>query len=1128
MVASPNMMLFHPVSRPFRASLPTHMSYLGLRPGLSDFALSGRFDYVRLIACVLSLLVMHSCALNALAAPSKKASAPANPSDDEVLKRWTPGGNTNASDLPYRHRYTKYEGEADSDWVDGRWQDTNGGPFFTHATEIAGQPMRPKNMTLFLNAEKSVAAMFDLNDCGIRTVARAAQLKIDPSRFGLLRKPKLVGEFQANIADSPLWTTADKNGNNRKPASVSYRGLRLHDSQTLLEYNVGDVPVAETLWLDSAAPAGVILRQFEVGPDTQELSYWLIQGERNQITTRQTPIEKSVRRGDNVSLVALIEPPDSAKLVSINGGAQLRLAPRDKTTTITCVLWQGSTKDQPAVDKWRTDFKPPSQIAELRTPAGRRWGEPLSTAKIVSTDANEPYVLDDFPTPLDNPHKALFFCSGIDFFEDGTAAVCTVHGDVWLIRGLADPANTVTWQRFATGLYQPLGLKIMGGQIIVLGNNELTRLHDLNNDGEADWYESLNHDIKTFGQDHAFAMRLEADAEGRLYFLKAGAAPDGGALYRLSANAKKLERIATGFRHPFGMGLGPAGQVTVADSEGNWIPSSKIDLITPGGFYGFVDGDKPPADGQRPLRPLCYIPKVADNSCGGQIWITSDRWGDYHRNEMLHFSWGRCTMHAVLQQDVKDVHQAATVEFPNLKFTSGPAAAAFNPIDGQLYVVGLKGWQCAATRDGCLTRVRATGKPARMPSAFEVHKNGILIRFTEPLEAVAAAKRENYRVNQWNYRWTKDYGSYHYSVTEPDQVGHDAVAVDRARLLDDGKSVFLEIRGVKPVDQVHVHADLYTKDSHPLTHDIYGTINAVAEPFDIKDDGLDLPFAQDNLVAWCIVPFDAKHRGPAQRVEMLKRLGLRRVAYDWRDEHIPQFDEELSLYKKNSIDLVGFWTPVNTDKPLDEPQVAKILEALKQNEMHTQLWVMPSESLLKEIPASKQVDHAAKILRLLAEKAQQLGCTIGLYNHGGWFGNVDHQIAIIKRLERDAVWNVGIVYNLHHGHHELAEFPALLTRMQPYLYALNLNGMKTDGPKILPIGQGDDDAKLLTTIKASGYRGPIGILNHREDTDAEVALHENITGLQKLLAPAPPATEQKTETTNDNKEAKEAKSAAGR
>ena len=61
----------------------------------------------------------------------------------------------------------------------------------------------------------------------------------------------------------------------------------------------------------------------------------------------------------------------------------------------------------------------------------------------------------------------------------------------------------------------------------------------------------------------------------------------------------------------------------------------------------------------------------------------------------------------------------------------------------------------------------------------------------------------------------------------------------------------------------------------------------------------DSSFDRDKLVAWCIVPFDAKKRKPAERVEMLKELGLKRVAYDWRAEHVVEFEEEILQYKKN-------------------------------------------------------------------------------------------------------------------------------------------------------------------------------------------------------------------------------------
>jgi hypothetical protein len=39
-------------------------------------------------------------------------------------------------------------------------------------------------------------------------------------------------------------------------------------------------------------------------------------------------------------------------------------------------------------------------------------------------------------------------------------------------------------------------------------------------------------------------------------------------------------------------------------------------------------------------------------------------------------------------------------------------------------------------------------------------------------------------------------------------------------------------------------------------------------------------FARDNLIAWCIVPFDSKARGPEERAAMLEKLGFKHFAYD--------------------------------------------------------------------------------------------------------------------------------------------------------------------------------------------------------------------------------------------------------
>ena len=138
-------------------------------------------------------------------------------------------------------------------------------------------------------------------------------------------------------------------------------------------------------------------------------------------------------------------------------------------------------------------------------------------------------------------------------------------------------------------------------------------------------------------------------------------------------------------------------------------------------------------------------------------------------------------------------------------------------------------------------------------------------------------------------------------------------------------------------------------------------------------------------------------------------------------------------------------------------------------------------------------------IRPIAEAAAKAGCRVGLYNHGGWFGEPENQLAIIERLGRDGVANVGLVYNLHHGHAHLDRFPALLEKMKPHLLALNLNGMTRGGEKILPLGKGELDLALLQTIRDSGWRGLIGILNHT-DEDAETRLREYLDGLARLSA----------------------------
>jgi hypothetical protein len=256
-------------------------------------------------------------------------------------------------------------------------------------------------------------------------------------------------------------------------------------------------------------------------------------------------------------------------------------------------------------------------------------------------------------------------------------------------------------------------------------------------------------------------------------------------------------------------------------------------------------------------------------------------------------------------------------------------------------------------------------------------------------------------------------------------------------------------------------------------------------------------FSKQNLVAWCIVPFDKMKRTPAQRAEMLKELGITQFAYDWREEHLPTMEEEIKTLKKNNIRLksVWFWVNGSGGEPLDETNYF-ILKTLHDNSVKTELWLSFNDGYFAGLAEAEKMKKAVTAIAFINKKVREIGCTLHLYNHGSWFGEPENQVKIIETIGSN---DIGIVYNFHHARHQVNNFPKLLSLMKPYLSTVNINGMKQAGPMILTLGQGDKELTMLQQLKDSGYTGTIGILSHVEDEDAKAVLHRNIEGLKFLL-----------------------------
>src|SRR5262245_23484598 len=151
-------------------------------------------------------------------------------------------------------------------------------------------------------------------------------------------------------------------------------------------------------------------------------------------------------------------------------------------------------------------------------------------------------------------------------------------------------------------------------------------------------------------------------------------------------------------------------------------------------------------------------------------------------------------------------------------------------------------------------------------------------------------------------------------------------------------------------------------------------------------------FSPENLVAWCVVPFDAKKRGPEERAAMLAKLGFRHFAYDWRAEHLPTFDAEVAALRKHGIDLTAVWFPASLN---DDAKA--LLAVIRKHKLTPQLWVMLTDPAPKGDDAAK-LTSAVTALKPIVAEAENLGCKVGLYNHGGWFGEPENQIAVKEKL----------------------------------------------------------------------------------------------------------------------------------
>jgi len=700
-----------------------------------------------------------------------------------------------------------------------------------------------------------------------------------------------VGPNAATIALGPL-----------PREHAKYQGLYLHGDRVVFAYSVGKAEILESAEMETIGTNVVLSRSFTVVKGELDSSVRLMDlpyggkadlaDSANAIVRMELPMptadaKKPAKKTDAKvakNAPTLVKPADELTTVTVNGlpaGSalsvngnflSLKLAKVAAGTSFKVSFAHGNINSGDVLRKITAQTAVAADLRTFTKGGAAHWTKDVVTEGVLGdidqdkqadkvkaqieseNDAgqkqalkdklaeilNSPYVVDNVTVPSDNPYNSWIRVGAIDFFKDGRIAFATWSGDVWIGKFSDEKLGKITWHRFATGIFHGLGLKIVNEQIYVLGRDQITLLHDFNNDGEADFYENFNNDVQVTSNFHEFTFDLQTDSQGNFYFLKGGPVNPGGrgwgplsnhhgCIFKVSADGKKFEVHATGIRAPNGMCVGPNDEISNGDNQGTWVPVDYIHYSKPGDFIEVPDLSHQNTPPTKYSPHLCWVPYDVDNSNGSQIWVPANKgkWGPFE-GRMLYLSYGKSSLFAVLQERVGDVAQGGVVKFP-LKFATGLMRARFSPIDGQLYVAGLKGWQTNGVKDGAIQRVRYTGKSVTMQESLHVSTQGITIGFTGALDKKTAADLQNWSISQYNYRWTGEYGSAEYKVSNPDQKGDDTVAIKSVKLSDDGKSVFLEVPGLVPVMQMRIKMNVKAVDGTRVPDDIGSTINVVPE-----------------------------------------------------------------------------------------------------------------------------------------------------------------------------------------------------------------------------------------------------------------------------------------------------------
>jgi sugar phosphate isomerase/epimerase len=716
------------------------------------------------------------------------------------------------------------------------------------------------------------------------------------------------------------------------------------------------------------------------------------------------------------------------------------------------------------------------------------------------------YTVREIPVP----ESTLIEAGGVCHWPDGSLVVATRRGDIWTMRD-------GQWNRFATGLMDPLGIWAdKTGEAFVTQSSELTRIRDLDGDLAADRYETITAGWGVPGSKTDFVYGLCRDPQGNFYgTMHTTHAPWAGGVKHSPHNfggpmgaamigrgwsfqvdpQGKLTWWSSGLRAPNGLGLNASGDLFATDNQGDWVGTSAMHHITQGDFHGHPSSyqwdPNRTLDLNLPLdqlaaeldkirkRPAILFPHgILGNSPSQPVLAPADgKFGPF-AGQMFVGDNVAPLISRVFLEKVDGEYQGAC--FPFLRehgLKKALCRMSFSPQGSLVIGYGCRGWGPAT--DGLQEVVWSGDAPFEMQH-IRLLADGFEIRFTKPLAGQDIAKALS--LQSYHYKYHHTYGS---PITDPKPL-----AVSDAFLSADHRVLRLR---TAPLEAGRIYEfklnNLTAADGTALTNnEAYYTLNKLQPEW---------PF-----FPFCMDQHDAAKRDLAAQAKLFRELG-----YDGAG-HLAQEFGYAGIGTKNVTVEQRAETLAAEGLRLNQAFARMFLENESAIDLKRLAEIMPTlaehrSQLIVLLIGNRAADLDGKAVALLgqiADIAKPHGVTIAIYpHHQDYTQTLAEALRLVKKLNRPD--EVGVMFTFTHwqNYDPNRDLRAVLTEAAPFLKSVGINGSNRDKPAVLPLSEGDyDNAELLDILRGIHFKGPVGLMCWGIGGDARVHLAASMEKWKRL------------------------------